>query len=99
MCSVPSSGFGLQPLRPWPDLFCAPTPRGRDHFPAAIDCGRTSVPTAPHFVHAISNASLPDIILPISSGDIAVIILALSLRPSPNGTPGSSRRTTSVTPA
>jgi hypothetical protein len=22
MCSVPSSGFGLQPLRPWPDLLC-----------------------------------------------------------------------------
>jgi len=24
MCSVPSSGFGLQPLRPWPDLLCEP---------------------------------------------------------------------------
>jgi hypothetical protein len=35
-------------------------------------------------------ASLPDIILPVSSGDIAVIILALSLRPSPNGTPGAT---------
>ena len=33
-------------------------------------------------------ASLPDIILPIASGDIVLIILALSLTPSRNGTPG-----------
>jgi hypothetical protein len=43
-----------------------------------------------------SAASTPDIVLPISSGGIAVIILALSVRPSPNGTPGARRRTTAV---
>jgi hypothetical protein len=43
-----------------------------------------------------SAASTPDIILPISSGGIAEIILAVSLRLSPNGTPGAKRRTTAV---
>src|SRR5262249_53968329 len=43
-----------------------------------------------------SAASTPDIILPISSGGIAATILAVSLRPSPNGTPGARRRTTAV---
>jgi hypothetical protein len=43
-----------------------------------------------------SAASRPDIILPICSGGIVVIILALRLRPSPNGTAGARRRTTAV---
>ena len=43
-----------------------------------------------------SAASTPDIILPISSGGIVACISAESLRPSPNGTPGASRRATAV---
>jgi hypothetical protein len=59
--------------------------------------GHFSAPSRPSTRRNIScAASTPDIILPISSGGIAVIILALSVRPSPNGTPGARRRTTAV---
>jgi hypothetical protein len=39
---------------------------------------------------------LRDIILPSSSGDIVACISAASLRPSPNGTPKASHRSTIV---
>ena len=41
-------------------------------------------------------ASSPDNILPICSGGIDAVILALSSRPSPKGTPGAKRLTTAV---
>jgi hypothetical protein len=54
-------------------------------------------PRAAGIKHLSSAASTPDIIiLPISSGVIAIVISAESVRPSPNGTPGARRGSTAV---
>jgi hypothetical protein len=85
---------------------CALSERMANHQIRPLPCAKPA--TGPHSPglrrsctsrRISSAASTPNIILPMSSGGIATIALAVSFRHSPNGTPGARRRTTAVTRA